>query len=113
MPLLYTLLMYLFYHNYIKKCNLLSVDLLDELYYAINEILGGKMDIKKIFAFNVKKYRKLLKLSQEELALRANLHRTYISDVEREVRSISLDNIQKLANALNVDIYLLFLEEEK
>lgn len=63
------------------------------------------MDIKKIFAFNVKKYRKLLNLSQEELALRANLHRTYISDVEREVRSISLDNIQKLANALNVDIY--------
>lgn len=51
----------------------MSVDLLYELYYAINEIFGGEMDIKKIFAFNVKKYRKLLNLSQEELALRAKL----------------------------------------
>ena len=69
------------------------------------------MDIKTIFAQNLKKYRTKMNLSQEELGFRSGLHRTYISDVEREVRSISLDNIQKVANALEIEIYLLFVKE--
>jgi len=40
------------------------------------------------------------------------LHRTYISDIERFQRSISLDNIQKIANALNIETYKLFIEKE-
>lgn len=71
------------------------------------------MDIKTIFAQNLKKYRTKMNLSQEELGFRSGLHRTYISDVEREVRSISLDNIQKIAKALEIEIYLLFVKEEK
>ena len=44
----------------------------------------------------------MLNISQEELAYRCNLHRTYISDVERCNRNISIDNIAKIAKALEV-----------
>lgn len=68
------------------------------------------MDIIKVFAYNVKKYRISKGLSQEAFAEKAGLHRTYISAVEREKRSIALDNIQKIADALAIDTYLLFIE---
>ncbi len=68
------------------------------------------MDILKVFGSNVRKYRNNRGYSQEELAEICGLHRTYISDVERFKRSISLDNIQKLADALGVETYLLFIE---
>jgi len=42
-------------------------------------------------------------ISQERLAFMANLHRTYISDVERGNRNISLINIEKIAKALKID----------
>lgn len=69
------------------------------------------MDIIKIFGSNVRKYRLEQKISQEKLAEMANLSRTYISDIERFQRSIALENIQKLADALNVETYKLFMEE--
>lgn len=68
------------------------------------------MDIIKVFASNVKKYRTLNGLSQEAFAEKAGLHRTYISAVEREKRSIALDNVQKIADALEIDTYLLFVD---
>lgn len=68
------------------------------------------MNIVKIFAYNVKKYRVLRGISQEVLAEKARLHRTYISAIEREKRSISLENIQKIADALEIDTYLLFID---
>ena len=43
-------------------------------------------------------------LSQEGLAERADLHRTYIADIERGVRNLSLRNIEKLAQALDMSI---------
>lgn len=49
-----------------------------------------------------------LGLSQEDLAERADLHRTYVADVERGVRNISLRNIHKLAQALEMSIADLF-----
>lgn len=66
------------------------------------------MDIVKVFAHNVRKYRTEKGLSQETLAEKASLHRTYICAVEREKRSISLDNIQKIADALEIETYMLF-----
>jgi len=39
------------------------------------------------------------------------LHRTYISDVERFKRSIALENVQKIADALDIETYKLFIEE--
>ncbi len=70
------------------------------------------MDIVQTFGKNVKKYRTLLKISQEELAEKSNLHRTYISAIECFRRSISLENIQRIADALNIETYKLFLSEE-
>ena len=69
------------------------------------------MDIVKVFGRNVKKYRQELGISQEELADRSNLHRTYISAVECFRRSIALENIQRIADALEIETYKLFLEE--
>lgn len=69
------------------------------------------MDILKVFASNVKKYRNIMGLSQEAFSEKAGLHRTYISAIEREKRSISLDNVQKIADALKIETYLLFIED--
>lgn len=58
---------------------------------------------KEILAQNLRRLRKATGLSQEELADRAGLHRTYISSVERAERNISLENIFLLAKALGVE----------
>ena len=70
------------------------------------------MEICNLFGKYVKKYRLKSKLSQEKLGELTGLHRTYISDIERGLRSISLNNIDKLSKALNVEIYKLFIFEE-
>lgn len=54
------------------------------------------------FAENVRTFRTTLGVSQEDLAELAGFHRTYVSQVERGVANITLDNIEKLAIALNV-----------
>lgn len=69
------------------------------------------MDIIRVFSNNVKKYRKEKKLSQEDLADKCGLHRTYISAIECQRRSIALENIQQIADALEIETYKLFLEE--
>ncbi|MGM9550916.1 MAG: helix-turn-helix domain-containing protein [Clostridia bacterium] len=71
------------------------------------------MDILKVFAQNVKKYRTQIGLSQEAFAEKCELHRTYISAVECCRRSISLENIQRIADALEIDTYKLFINEDK
>ncbi len=67
--------------------------------------------IRVILARNIKKYRALMNISQEELAYRCNLHRTYVSDIERCTRNVSIDNIEKLAAALQVSPFELLREE--
>ena len=69
------------------------------------------MSLIHVFATNVRKYRVEKGISQEALADLAGLHRTYISAVERERRNISIDNIENIAVALDVDPYLLFVSE--
>lgn len=65
------------------------------------------------FGRNVQKQRLNLNISQEELAYRAGLHRTYIGMVERAERSISLQNAKKIADALNVKLDYLLNGEER
>jgi transcriptional regulator with XRE-family HTH domain len=60
------------------------------------------MDIVKKFGEKVRKFREDQGLSQEELAFRAGLHRTYIGMIERGEKNITLRNIEKIANALEV-----------
>lgn len=69
------------------------------------------MDIVKVFGDNVKRYRQTLGISQEAFAEKCGFHRTYISAIECYRRSISLENIQRISNALEVETYKLFLEE--
>ena len=68
------------------------------------------MDIITVYSDNVRKYRLEKKMTQEELAAKSNLHRTYISAIECYRRSISLDNIQAIADALEVDTYKFFIK---
>ena len=70
-----------------------------------------KIDVKKIFGSSLKACRKRLGFSQEKLAERAELHRTYICDVERGARNLSLDSVTRLAGALNVTVASLFPAE--
>lgn len=60
-------------------------------------------NIVKQFGNNVKRLRKRKGWSQEELARKAELHRTYIGSIERNERNVSLINIQRIARALNVE----------
>ncbi|MFM6036047.1 MAG: helix-turn-helix domain-containing protein [Sphaerospermopsis kisseleviana] len=59
-------------------------------------------NIQKKFGSKLRQIRQNLKLSQEELALLCNLDRSYIGGVERGERNISLVNIHKIADALNI-----------
>jgi CheY-like chemotaxis protein len=69
-------------------------------------------DIKNRFGTAVRSRRKRLGISQEELAGRAGLHRTYVADIERGARNLSLANIEKLAKALETSIPTLFSQDE-
>ncbi len=69
------------------------------------------MDILRVFGENLRKFRNQTGLSQENFADKAGLHRTYISAVERGKRSIALENIQKIADALDIETYTLFLND--
>lgn len=60
------------------------------------------MDIKAVVGRNVRRYRELKGISQEELAFDADLHRTYVSGVERGVRNPTVLIVAKLANALGI-----------
>lgn len=59
--------------------------------------------LRRIVADNVRRLRRDLALSQEDLAGQAQLHRTYVGAIERAERNLSLDNIERLALALKVE----------
>jgi transcriptional regulator with XRE-family HTH domain len=65
--------------------------------------------VELIFGERVRNLRKIIKISQDELAYRSGLHRNYISDVERGTRNISLKAIYKIARGLNVSVEALFI----
>jgi CheY-like chemotaxis protein len=66
------------------------------------------IDLKTLLGMTIKTQRASLGISQEELAYRAGLHRTYISDLERGARNPSIESIEKLAGALQVSVSKLF-----
>jgi transcriptional regulator with XRE-family HTH domain len=61
------------------------------------------MEIRQVFALNLKRLRQELDLSQEELAHRAALDRTYVSSLERSVYNASIDVVDRIANVLGVE----------
>ena len=66
------------------------------------------MDIKKSVGNRIKKLRNQKGLSQEKLAELADLDRTYITSVECGKRNISIVNVQKIANALEISLNEFF-----
>jgi CheY-like chemotaxis protein len=71
------------------------------------------IDLKALLGMAIKTERSVLGISQEELAERAGLHRTYVSDVERGARNPSIASIEKLAQALKLSISALFERTSK
>jgi two-component system response regulator len=67
-----------------------------------------KIAIEKRLGISVKNWRTRLAIPQDELARRAGLQRSYISDVERGSRNVSLKSIEKLADALEISVLTLF-----
>ena len=61
------------------------------------------MDVRRRVGLNLKKHREAAGLSQEELAFKCELHRTYISGVERGIRNPTVLVLQKIADALEIE----------
>lgn len=70
---------------------------------------AGKNSARRILATNLRSLRAKRGWSQEDLALESGLHRTFVAHVEREARNLSIDNLEKLANALNVPVHELLI----
>ncbi|WP_404979707.1 helix-turn-helix domain-containing protein [Caulobacter segnis] len=69
--------------------------------------------LRQVLARNVKSRREYLNLSQERLAQEASFDRTYISQIERGVRNISLDNLYRLSLALAIEPWILIKSPEE
>ncbi|WP_095084955.1 helix-turn-helix domain-containing protein [Mesorhizobium sophorae] len=61
------------------------------------------MEIREVFARNLRRHRQAAGLSQEELAHRAEVDRTYISALERSVYGATIDVVDRLANVLGIE----------
>jgi len=70
------------------------------------------MDIKQKVGNRIRELRKNLELSQEALALKAEVDRTYVTDVENGRRNVSLEILERLIKALNVSIAEFFNSRE-
>lgn len=68
------------------------------------------MDVRRIMAKNVRKFRTAAQLSQEEVANRMGVEQTYVSGLERGVRNPTITTLYRAAKALNVDIIELLKE---
>ena len=71
--------------------------------------MQSKNDVLNKFGERVRELRILKGLSQEQLAFKADLHRTYIGMIERAEKNITLVNIEKIASALDTPIHELVL----
>jgi len=70
----------------------------------------SRRSARDVLAINMLRLRQERGWSQETLAFEAGLHRTFIAHVERQVRNIALDNVEKIARAFGVSVAELFVE---
>ena len=66
-----------------------------------------KGNINEEVGFNIRRIREERGLSQEELGAVAGLHRAYIGQIERGEKNVGLKNLERIANALNVNMRVL------
>jgi transcriptional regulator with XRE-family HTH domain len=69
------------------------------------------MEMMKVFAFNMKKYRKKGRLSQMKLAELLDTSTSYIGEIEINSRVPSMDMVERIAKALNVEPFRLFVDD--
>ena len=69
--------------------------------------MSKKKSARQTFGINLRRHREELRHSQEDLAEKADLHRTYIGSVERGERNVSIDNMERLAAAVGCTIQQL------
>ncbi|HEX5223224.1 MAG TPA: helix-turn-helix transcriptional regulator [Verrucomicrobiae bacterium] len=72
-----------------------------------------KETFRKSLGETVQQRRQELRLTQDELAKLSALHRTYISDVERGTRNVSLDTLVQLSKGLSISLSTLFSNAER
>ena len=70
-------------------------------------------DLRPVLGARIKELRRQLKLSQEELAHRARLHWTYVSDLERGRQTPTVDVVNRLARALSISVVELMAAVDK
>jgi len=85
----------------LKVCRLI----VDNKYNVINKLRDIMTNIQVRFGQKIREIRKQKGFSQEVLATKSKLHRTYISDIERGDRNVSLKNVEKIAKALGVSAH--------
>lgn len=68
---------------------------------------------REILAINMIRLRGERGWSQEDLAFEAGLHRTFVAHVERQIRNISIDNVERLAHAFGLQVHQLLTPSEK
>lgn len=73
---------------------------------------NANLDARSVFAKNLRAYRSRKGLSQEKIADLSGLHRTYVGSVERGERNISIDNMERLAAALELELSDLLNDHE-
>lgn len=69
------------------------------------------VNIKKVLGLNIRRKRREINISQEKLAERSGLHRTYVGAIERGERNVSLENMQRIAKALDLQVSELLKEK--
>lgn len=74
-------------------------------------IKPSECNLVAVFASNVKKHRLALGLSQEELADRVGVHRTYIGMLERCEKNVTIYNIERVAEALGIEPFTLLFKD--
>lgn len=80
------------------------------MFYSLHFATFVKMDIKLRFGLKIKELRKLKGLSQEKLANLSEIDRTYLPTIEKGERNVSIEVVERLARALEVNIKDLFDE---
>lgn len=101
--------------NFERGVQNMSMDALESLRRALGLVSDDEATptLRQVFAENLRYVRIDKGVSQEELGFNAGLHRTYVSQAERCVTNISLDNVERLATALGVTAESLICFETK
>jgi transcriptional regulator with XRE-family HTH domain len=68
---------------------------------------------RQLVAANVTRLRKERSMSQELLGEYAGMHRTFISQLERQVTNVTIDNLERIAGSLDVQLFELFMPVER